>query len=110
MGASWNTAALLSCSLNNTDTEWVMNPIQAPDVYLPLITQIQNAGYSPHLFLYDWRKEISTNAQKLNTFIENLSLNDKVHLVGHSMGGLVGKSYLDQTTSNNKLDKFMTAS
>ncbi len=50
------------------------------------------------------------SATKLSDVLgdSGLSTGEKIHLVGHSMGGLVGRAYLEQETYNNKLDKFLS--
>ncbi len=110
LGGSWNTAALLSCSpdIPNSDP-WIITPMFGTSVYEPLYNDLQEAGYKPYYFTYDWRKNVPAIAQTLASFLNNIApRSEKLSLVGHSMGGLVGKSYLQSTDENsNKLDKLL---
>lgn len=110
LGGSWNTGALLSCSLaNSPDDGWIITPTFGTAVYQPLYNDLQLAGYEPQYFTYDWRKNIPDINQRLASFLNSLAPgSEKVSLVGHSMGGLVGKSYLQSTDeTSNKLDKLL---
>ncbi len=110
LGGSWNTGALLSCTLNNSpSTGWDITPDFGTSVYEPLYNDLQQAGFEPYYFPYDWRKNVWDNNQRLALFLNTIAPgSEKVVLVGHSMGGLVGKSYLQATTeASNKLDKLL---
>ena len=63
-----------------------------------------------HVFYYDWRKPVLDNAQKLNTFIKNTvnPWNNKVDLIGHSLGGLVARTCVQKTTNNCYANKLIT--
>lgn len=92
--ASWNTEAILNCS-SETNTEWTLAPY-AKSVYEPIYQALNESGWTTLPFYYDWRQKISDNSQELANFIDkNTSSEEKVNLVGHSMGGLVGRGYLD---------------
>jgi pimeloyl-ACP methyl ester carboxylesterase len=47
---------------------------------------------------YDWRKDLRTTADLLHEFIRDIvsarGSNPEIHLVGHSMGGLLSRTYL----------------
>jgi len=106
MGGSWS-AAILSCELDLPGT-WVPM-VGTEEIYNPLIEEIQQRGFTALPFYYDWRKPIPSRGTELATFIdESTQPGEKVMLVGHSMGGLVGRAYLTQEGANNKLDHFMT--
>lgn len=109
-GASWNADAILNCKTEGySPEEWELVPIWGAPVYNPIMTALQNAGMTPELFLYDWRRAVASTAGLLKPFIENgLVTGEKKYLVGHSMGGLVGRAYLDQVTTDHQLDKMIT--
>ncbi len=95
LGASWDLGAILS----GTDgSNW-----QIPSFvnnYDGLKSSLINAGYSYtegrklYTFAYDWRKPLDVLADRLDAYIEtNIPSDEKVDLVGHSMGGLVARAY-----------------
>ncbi|MGI5826476.1 MAG: esterase/lipase family protein [Patescibacteria group bacterium] len=51
-----------------------------------------------HVFYYDWRKSVLESAQKLNSFIEEKigTESTSVNLIGHSLGGLVGRTCIEK--------------
>jgi hypothetical protein len=64
--------------------------------------------FTAYPFYYDWRQDVTKNAELLNNLINSsgLSAGEKVDIVGHSMGGLIGESYL-QSQSGGKAAKFL---
>jgi len=62
------------------------------------------------VFYYDWRKPVLENAQKLNDYIQNTvkPWNNKVDLIGHSLGGLVARTCVQKTANNCYVDKLIT--
>jgi len=77
LGASWNTEAIIYENLTNTLKE---NGYQE--------------GKDLFVFNYDWRQPVKDSAQDLANFIQNNIPEDKkVILIGHSLGGLVSRSY-----------------
>ena len=108
MGASWNADALLNCKTNNYKGGWTLAPY-AKDIYQLFHDTLVEKGYRVLPFYYDWRKQVSQHAAEVQAFIsKNTVLNEKVNLVGHSMGGLVGRAYLEAANTRSKLDKLMT--
>lgn len=77
----------------------------------PLANFLKNQGFSVYLFRYYSVKDpIHTHSHKLHQFIQSLNLT-KVHLVGHSLGGLVIRQFLnDNLTKPNPvtIDKVIT--
>ncbi|MCW5800410.1 MAG: CHAT domain-containing protein [Nitrospira sp.] len=45
-------------------------------------------------FAYDWRKDLDQAADNLNALIETKFKDQPVHLVAHSMGGLVSRNFI----------------
>lgn len=97
-GASWDVGAVLA---GTEGSDW-----KIPDFvknYDNLIASFENAGYKRggnlFIFGYDWRKGVGSLGTDLNVFIERLISEgkilgtDKINLVGHSMGGLIARSY-----------------
>lgn len=113
LGGSWNRDALLNCKLDNYSGNWTSWKKSA-DVYAPFLAALLQAGFTPKPFYYDWRKPVTDTAPSLSNFIKGKTLNgntitfERVHLVGHSLGGLVGRAYLEQAQYAHRLDKFMT--
>lgn len=111
LGASWDIGAILG---GTEGTNW-----QIPSFvknYEGLIGSFVNAGYiesgteqNLFVFPYDWRKPLDTLADRLDTYINNLTLppNEKVNLVGHSMGGLIARAYV-QKYGDAKVNQVVT--
>ncbi len=45
-------------------------------------------------FAYDWRKDLDQAAKRLKDLVETKFKNQPVHLVAHSMGGLVSRNFI----------------
>lgn len=45
-------------------------------------------------FAYDWRKDLDQAAERLKSLVETKFQNQPVHLVAHSMGGLVSRNFI----------------
>jgi pimeloyl-ACP methyl ester carboxylesterase len=107
MGGSWDMDAILN---GTSGSNWAIPDFI--DVYDNLIASFENDGYVQDtdlfIFAYDWRKNLDTLADELKLYLENLGLTDKVNLVGHSMGGLAARSYM-QKYGNDKTNKLVTA-
>ncbi|MBN1669220.1 MAG: alpha/beta fold hydrolase [Anaerolineales bacterium] len=104
MGASLNFDCFLygnSCEQQSA-WGWFDLGVQVADWYQPLIGALQGAGYSPddgylRIFFYDWRKPLEWNAARLADFIQQVRQQtgaSQVELIGHSMGGLVARAYV----------------
>lgn len=72
---------------------------------------LKSQGYSVHLFrYYSVKDNIDTHSNKLKTFINLLGIK-KVHLIGHSLGGLVIRQFLHNnhnTPNPVVIDKVIT--
>lgn len=85
---------------------WHWMPAEAMPVaqkyYQPLIDQFNAAGYTEEngylsVFFYDWRQPLAQNSLTLKQEIDQIKVATgatEVNLVGHSMGGLVGRAYV----------------
>jgi pimeloyl-ACP methyl ester carboxylesterase len=73
------------------------NDVRASGIYLRfygslLVSLNQNWNVRP--FFYDWRRDIRLAADDLNQMLASQFPNQPVHLVAHSMGGLVARSFI----------------
>lgn len=113
LGASWDWTALLP---GLSGSNWKIP--QKVDLYNNLIDSLENAGYEKDknlfVYAYDWRKKLYDAADDLNGYISNLIENnkikatDKIDFIGHSLGGLVARTY-GQKIGTEKIDKIITA-
>jgi pimeloyl-ACP methyl ester carboxylesterase len=55
---------------------------------------LQGAGWRTHAFWYDWRLDIQESAARLARRIAECFGDEPVHLVAHSMGGLVCRAFI----------------
>jgi len=109
LGGSWNLDALINCKSTGYKGTWSQWKIANADVYQPLIDNLQQAGYQPLSYYFDWRQQATNIASQLASFIQNISLSDEtIDMVGHSFGGLVGRAYLESTQTHSRLDKLLT--
>lgn len=104
--SSWDICLLKGCESNN----WILNPLAYSLVYRNLIKSFLYAGYIEnqdfYVFNYDWRKPVSQTAVNFGNFIQTINV-PKINVVGHSMGGLIARTYL-QNNLINKVDKLIT--
>jgi len=61
------------------------------DMYAPLINQLQNDGWEPQTFPYDWRFAVAYNAQRLGQQLAAAFPAIEFWVVAHSMGGLLAR-------------------
>lgn len=107
LGASWNVDALINCKNTGYSSSWSLAPY-AKDIYNPLLSILPTKGWTVIPFYYDWRQDVTTNAPKLNNLINTSTQeNEKIDIVGHSMGGLIGRNYLE-SQSGGKSSKFLS--
>lgn len=106
-GGSWDLEAILAGA---PGTHWEIPSFIKN--YDGILQSLKNAGFvedeNLFVFPYDWRKPLSSLADDLQTFIDSNNLAGKVDLIGHSMGGLVARSYA-QKYGTDKVDKILTA-
>lgn len=99
---SWNKESILH-GTTVSQSEWKLNPIVHE--YDGLEKTLQNLGYKKnrdyYLFTYDWRKNIESSADDLDAYIHNLHLSSPPDILGHSLGGLVGRIFAQKYGSEN---------
>ena len=64
--------------------------------YFDAIEQFLLPNYNVRRFAYDWRRDIRDIAQQLHFFIQSEIGDQPVHLIAHSMGGLVARAFIAQ--------------
>jgi len=109
-------------ALNTDGTEDPDRPVVLGDiirgavgvhVFDGLIDELILNGYNENtdlfVFPYDWRKSSAENAillkNKIDSILENKG-SEKIDIIAHSMGGLLAKKYIADTTGN-KVDKMI---
>lgn len=112
LGASWNTAAMIS---GGNSGSWKKTPfVKAYDNLKE--TLLGSAGYiegdNYFEFYYDWRQPLDNLADTFQDFLTNTVLNGKptntkINLVGHSMGGMVSRTYA-QKYGLDKINQLVT--
>jgi pimeloyl-ACP methyl ester carboxylesterase len=111
--ASWNKEAILHNKTVNY-SDWKLQKFVKE--YNGLISTLKNIGYEEginlFLFTYDWRQSIDKTTDDLNNFLQDKIWNDKpnqkINIVGHSFGGLVGRIFSQKNT--NKINKIISVS
>lgn len=94
LGASWNMEAMINGDSNDR-YKWKMTPFVKN--YDGLIAGFKNNGLIEnkdfYVWNYDWRKPLPQIVEDFNKYINSLNLeeNEKVNLVGHSLGGLTAR-------------------
>jgi pimeloyl-ACP methyl ester carboxylesterase len=105
----------LSCNL---DELWWFAPT-AKGYYKPFMDRLEASGYRKDnsyfsVFHYDWRQPLSFNVTRLKAHIDRIkdeTGQEMVDLVGHSMGGLVARTYVQSAlyqTSGNDVAHLVT--
>ena len=74
----------------------VLTAVGLHNTYLPLVSRLAQQ-WDTFLFPYDWRQDVFTSAKLLADFVEKVVWRDgkrPVHLVAHSLGGLVARAFI----------------
>ncbi|VVA43638.1 PGAP1 family protein [Candidatus Roizmanbacteria bacterium] len=101
--ASWNRDAILHNQTVDYSAWKMQNFVKEYD---GLINTLKNIGYQENinlfLFPYDWRQSIEKTTNDLNSYLQTKiwdnEPNQKVNIVGHSLGGLIARIF----TQKNK--------
>ncbi len=109
-GVSWNLEAIVY-NTEVDDDQWKMTPFVKN--YDGLINAFKKNGLEEnedfYIWNYDWRKPLSEIVANLNSFIgQKVNPDEKVVLVGHSLGGLVSRIWAEDNKNDSRLDKVIT--
>jgi pimeloyl-ACP methyl ester carboxylesterase len=108
LGASWNfNSIFLNKDVANND--WKMTPLVKaynPIIYLLEKNDLKN-GDDFFVWNYDWTKSVEDISNDLDLFIQkNIDNEEKIDLIGHSLGGLVARIWAQSNT--NKIGNLIT--
>ena len=83
-------------------------------VYGPFIDRLVEAGYREgetlFVFDYDWRLSIFDNAKRLADYVEKtIPGAGPIDVVGHSMGGLIARTYAMNEGGSPRIQRFISA-
>jgi hypothetical protein len=114
MGASWNPTAMFSCNLNDSEGWSLANFVHTYDRLINTLSQKaylkENSEY--YIYSYDWRQPLDKQADNLKKYIDNILIskpqNTKVRFIGHSLGGLVIRSYITKYQTTHKALSVLT--
>ena len=56
-------------------------------------------------FAYDWRQDVRTSARQLGQMIENLPLSEPVIIIGHSLGTMVSRYYIECLGGKDRVER-----
>ncbi len=86
--------------------------VYTQQVYGPFIDRLHAAGYvdgkTLFVFDYDWRLSVLDNAKRLAGFVEAELPAGKFDIVGHSMGGLIARTYAVDD-ADDRIGRLITA-
>jgi pimeloyl-ACP methyl ester carboxylesterase len=74
--------------------------------YLPLKLSLEAAGFTVRYFDYDWRLDLAQLGESLATRIST-EATKHVQVIGHSMGGLIARSAMDQV-EGHRINQLIT--
>lgn len=93
------TDALLRSDLTVTG---IVRSVACCDVYRPILDDFEAIGFGDRgdkgplvIFAYDWRRDLRSTANTLADTLDGLDGSHSIHLVAHSMGGLVCRYILE---------------
>jgi pSer/pThr/pTyr-binding forkhead associated (FHA) protein len=68
---------------------------------------VEDLGYQRgvdfHEFAYDWRQDVRVSARQLGQFIESLPDQEPVTLLGHSLGTMVSRYYIERLGGDRRV-------
>ncbi len=110
--ASWNREAILHNHLTSI-FDWKLPTFV--EEYKGLKQSLINLGFIEDqdfmFFPYDWREAVDETTNKLDIFLQEKVWKDdpdkKVKIIGHSLGGLIGRIYLQKYPTRN-IEKVVT--
>ena len=107
LGASWNTNAIVYNKPVNAD-QWKMTPfVKNHDGLINALKKNdleENVDF--YVWNYDWRRPVGEIVTNLNNFInQKIETNEKIILIGHSLGGLVSRVWAEDNKDDSRLEK-----
>jgi len=70
---------------------------------------VEDLGYTRGVdffeFPYDWRQDVRISARQLAVFIEKLQLKAPITLIGHSLGTMVGRYYIEHCGGRKTVER-----
>jgi pSer/pThr/pTyr-binding forkhead associated (FHA) protein len=70
---------------------------------------VEDLGYERGMdffeFAYDWRQDVRISARQLAQFIDSLPVREPVTLMGHSLGTMVSRYYIERLNGNRKVEQ-----
>lgn len=110
LGAGWNTEAILENKIV-PDDQWTMNDWATNYVGLTRVLDAKGLVRDRDYFVwnYDWRRPMSEIVYRFNEYLNSkIGSGDKVDLVGHSLGGLVARSWTQDHKDDSRLNKVIS--
>ncbi len=109
LGASWNPLGVMGIS--DPNLVWSVPPFI--HVYDNLVRFFEANGYvkDQNLFVwgYDWRRPVNEITTNFDSYISSITdSNDKIILIGHSLGGLVARSWYQNNLLDNRIEKVVS--
>ena len=109
-GASWNSEAIVYDHDVDND-QWKMTPfVKNYDGLINALKENNLEEYEDYyVWNYDWRKPLEDIVTDLNSFIDQkVKSDEKVILVGHSLGGLTARIWAEDNKNDSRLEKVVT--
>ena len=106
LGASWNSNAIVY-NRQVDASEWTMTPFV--NNYDGLIELMEDNNLKKdddfYVWNYDWRRSLNEIENNFDSFVKskNLSDNDEIYLVGHSLGGVVARLWAQDNKSDGRI-------
>ena len=91
----------LDANANPTDPSCRIVTCGLLDEYLPMVSEL-DGEWEVLPFAFDWRLDIDDSARRLNDAIVSWAGGSPVHIVAHSMGGLVARRFIQLYTDTWK--------
>lgn len=106
LGASWSTEGFF---YNDNSSNWSMMPLV--DTYNNFSQSALQLGWETdnyYVWNYDWRKPLDEIAIDFDNYLEENVDEEKIDIVGHSLGGLVARTWKQNYDNKNISDKVIT--
>ncbi|MFH0749817.1 MAG: hypothetical protein V1917_02785, partial [Candidatus Gottesmanbacteria bacterium] len=113
MFSSWNKEEMLEYKHSN-NAEWKL--LGFVKEYEGIIKTLKNLEYkeNENLFIwpYDWRQPVVDISTQLDTYLSNKVFNkpgiNTINIIGHSLGGLVARTWTQSSDNKNKVSHLIT--